>query len=93
MPHHNSPHAQLPLRSLRTTEPILEDFATSATISYLPANRSVPTVVKGWKDYASQGAQQWERHRDIIKSLYIDERKGLKDVMEIMKLDHGFVAT
>ncbi|POS78908.1 hypothetical protein DHEL01_v202702 [Diaporthe helianthi] len=35
----------------------------------------------------------WSRHRETIKRLYIDERRKLREVMEIMATDHGFVAS
>lgn len=35
----------------------------------------------------------WSRHRATIKRLYIDERRKLKDVMDIMATDHNFVAS
>ncbi|KAK2609745.1 hypothetical protein N8I77_003232 [Diaporthe amygdali] len=39
------------------------------------------------------GTHDWSRHRPTIKRLYIDERKPLKEVMEIMARDHGFMAS
>lgn len=35
----------------------------------------------------------WSRYMLIIKRLYIDEDKPLKEVMEIMEQQHNFVAT
>ncbi|KAL1861797.1 hypothetical protein Daus18300_008613 [Diaporthe australafricana] len=37
--------------------------------------------------------QDWSRHRPTIKRLYIDERKKLKEVMDIMARDYNFVAS
>ncbi|KUJ16359.1 uncharacterized protein LY89DRAFT_782627 [Mollisia scopiformis] len=34
----------------------------------------------------------WDRHRPLIKQLYLEENKKLKEVMDIMK-QHGFKAT
>lgn len=31
----------------------------------------------------------WEGHKAIIKALYMDEGRSLKEVMEIMKSNHG----
>lgn len=35
----------------------------------------------------------WSRQRPIIKRLYIDERRKLKEVMDIMATDYNFVAS
>jgi hypothetical protein len=35
----------------------------------------------------------WERHRSLIKRLYVDEGKKLKEVMAIMKTQYGHKAT
>lgn len=38
-------------------------------------------------------AEIWEKKRPIITRLYQEERKSLKEVMEIMERDYHFVAT
>lgn len=38
-------------------------------------------------------ADQWTKHQDTIKSLYIDREKTLGEVVEIMKREHNFYAT
>ncbi|KAI1804981.1 Clr5 domain-containing protein [Daldinia bambusicola] len=35
----------------------------------------------------------WENYRDIIRTLYIDQNKSLKDVMRIMREEYHFFAT
>ncbi|KAI6353082.1 hypothetical protein MCOR25_009191 [Pyricularia grisea] len=35
----------------------------------------------------------WEMHKDTIKNLYIKENMPLKDVIDIMRVDHGLVAS
>ena len=35
----------------------------------------------------------WSRHRPTIKRLYIDERKKLKEVIDVMARDYNFVAS
>lgn len=35
----------------------------------------------------------WSRHRETIKRLYIDERSKLREVMDVMAMDHSFVAS
>ncbi|PMD21762.1 hypothetical protein NA56DRAFT_748734 [Hyaloscypha hepaticicola] len=42
---------------------------------------------------AAPTAEDWERHRPLIKSLYVDERMKLKDVVSIMSTQHGHNAT
>lgn len=37
--------------------------------------------------------QVWEEHKDVIKQLYLDERRPLRDVMTVMAQKHGFQAT
>ena len=39
------------------------------------------------------GPEVWETHRPMIKGLYLDEDKRLKDVMTIMQRDYGIKAT
>jgi hypothetical protein len=36
---------------------------------------------------------QWTKHRDAIKDLYIDQDKTLNEVVDTMKREHGFQAT
>lgn len=35
----------------------------------------------------------WEAHKPIIKALYLDQGRSLKEVMEIMKSNHGLEAS
>lgn len=35
----------------------------------------------------------WEGHKAVIKALYIDEGRSLKEVMEIMKSNYGLEGT
>jgi hypothetical protein len=42
---------------------------------------------------AAPTAEDWERHRPLIKSLYMDERMKLKEVASIMSSQHGHNAT
>ena len=41
----------------------------------------------------SPTAEDWTRHRPLIKRLYVDEDRTLKDVMAIMARDYGHKAT
>jgi len=38
-------------------------------------------------------AEDWERHRLLVKRLYVDERMKLKDVAAMMASQHGHNAT
>lgn len=38
-------------------------------------------------------SQEWEKKRPIITRLYQEEKKPLKEVMEILERDHNFTAT
>ncbi|KAN0099735.1 hypothetical protein V8E51_013510 [Hyaloscypha variabilis] len=42
---------------------------------------------------ATPTAQDWERHRPLIKRLYVDERMKLKEVVDFMASQHGHIAT
>lgn len=37
-------------------------------------------------------AQVWESKRDIIKELYMDQRKPLREVSRILEIQHNFIA-
>ena len=38
-------------------------------------------------------AADWDAQKERIRTLYLDERKELKEVMEIMDKEHGFSAS
>lgn len=92
MPGHGNFQIQLPLRSQEATDPASMECATITSKGPF-VNRPRVTEIKGWREYESLGAVQWERHRETIKELYIDEGKRLKDVADIMKQEYGFNAT
>jgi hypothetical protein len=35
----------------------------------------------------------WESHKPVIKELYVDYHRSLKEVMKIMEIDHNFRAS
>lgn len=37
-------------------------------------------------------AQVWESKRDVIKELYMDQRKPLREVSRILEIQHNFIA-
>lgn len=37
-------------------------------------------------------AQVWESKRDVIKELYMDQRKPLREVSRILEIHHNFIA-
>ena len=39
------------------------------------------------------GPADWDAQREIITRLYLHERRSLQEVMELMALDHNFLAT
>lgn len=92
MPGHGNFQIQLSLRSQGATDLASMERATITSKGPF-MNRPQVTEIKGWREYESLGAIQWERHRATIKELYIDEGKRLKDVADIMKQDYGFNAT
>ena len=38
-------------------------------------------------------SRQWEKHRELIKSLYVNEDKTLTATRQVMKDEHGFDAS
>jgi hypothetical protein len=38
-------------------------------------------------------AERWDLLKDVMARLYMDEKKKLKDIVEIMKTDYRFYAT
>jgi hypothetical protein len=41
----------------------------------------------------NHASEEWKAHRIRIKQLYVDKRKKLSDVRQIMETAHGFYAT
>lgn len=37
--------------------------------------------------------EEWDRHKDTIRTLYLEENKTLGDLMAVMLRDHSFRAT
>lgn len=35
----------------------------------------------------------WDLHKDDVLKLYLDDRRFLKDIVDIMRTEHGFEAT
>lgn len=93
MPRPISPRKPLLFCSQGAADLASEGCATSTSTGSPFVHRPGVTEIKGWRDYASMDASQWERHRATIKELYIDKGKTLKDVTEIMHRDYGFNAT
>jgi hypothetical protein len=93
MPSDSNSQMHIPLRNQGAVDSTTEERATLASTDSLFLNPPRVTEIKGWREYESLGALQWEKHRAIIKELYINKGKRLKDVIEIMKRDHGFNAT
>lgn len=68
-------------------------------VTHLPA-RSFPAA----EDVAGQGAPlergdcppspfSWEYYKPVIRRLYVDEKRTLREVMDILENDFGFKAT
>ena len=62
-----------------------------ATFTFLPPPNAV-TMSQGSTVWPTS-EPDWERHRALIRQLYLGEDKPLKDVMAIMEHEHGFKAT
>jgi hypothetical protein len=59
----------------------------SAFVAY--SGRQLPTIRRA----PQLPIDQWTKHRDVIKNLYIDQDKTLNEVVDTMKREHGFQAT
>ncbi|KAK7718268.1 hypothetical protein SLS63_010441 [Diaporthe eres] len=58
------------------------------------ATTSAPGAIRSLGEGNSgPSINDWSRHRPTIKRLYINERKKLKEVMDIMATDYNFVAS
>ena len=44
------------------------------------------------RQYKRHSASQWEKQKPHIRKLYIDESKTLDEVVDIMKVQHDFLA-
>ncbi|KAL5606841.1 hypothetical protein BROUX41_003218 [Berkeleyomyces rouxiae] len=56
-----------------------------------PAPPPRPTASKPTREQVP--AESWENHKAVIRQLYLDERRPLKEVMQLMVERHGFRAT
>lgn len=59
-------------------------------IAYRERNHSSNSNTNAMK---ANSSNSWETHMPRIRQLYMDEGKTLKEVMEIMKAEHGFTAS
>lgn len=58
------------------------------------ATTSTPGAMRSLGEGSSgPSINDWSRHRPTIKRLYLNERKKLKEVMDIMARDYNFVAS
>jgi uncharacterized tellurite resistance protein B-like protein len=56
---------------------------SEATSQVVEANFKTPPI----------SSLEWERHRELIKKLYIVEGRTLRDVIGILRAEHDFQAT
>lgn len=52
-----------------------------------------PLSARSAKSGRTPSRYDWSKYMPIIKKLYIDEDKTLKEVLETMQREHNFVAT
>ncbi|KAG8163009.1 hypothetical protein KVR01_007487 [Diaporthe batatas] len=88
----------------RSEDPILPTRGMSANSTFeltrLPKRR-IPTIKDEPKeddpldrsDWQPDKSSYWEQHKPMIRKLYIDEKRPLREVVEIMEKDFGFTAT
>lgn len=73
--------------------PISPDSSNDSRHGSSPEADSVGTSAKPFKSGRTPSRYDWSKHKPMIKKLYIDEDKTLKEMMEIMQREHNFVAT
>lgn len=72
-----------PGESRTSSTPALEDSQSDGTRSSVPPSRPRKRIP----------GEEWEAKRPIITKLYQEEKKSLKEVMDILERDHRFRAT
>lgn len=72
---------------------ISPDSSSDSRNGSSPEGDSVGTSAKPLKSGRTPSRYDWSKHRPIIKKLYIDEDKTLKEVLETMQREYDFVAT
>ena len=63
-----------------------------AAITFLPPSDAMMMMQMGSAKWHTSEAD-WEPHRALIRRLYLEEDRPLKDVMAFMEREHGFKAT
>jgi Clr5 domain len=63
-----------------------------AAITFLPSSDAMMMMQIGSAKWHTSEAD-WEPHRALIRRLYLEEDRPLKDVMAFMEREHGFKAT
>ena len=84
--------------TLITWQHILTSFISSIPVSmrtegFLAMTENAPSLAGRAMKNAWATPDDWERFRDTIKQLYLDQNKSLKEVMTMMDRDHDFHAT
>ncbi|KAI5456070.1 Clr5 domain-containing protein [Mariannaea sp. PMI_226] len=68
-------------------------LAKQATRQSTPSNSDNTDTSIGRSNCKRIPSQEWEKKRPIITRLYQQEKKSLKEVMEILEREHNFTAT
>lgn len=80
----------------KTMEPVLipiADQARSSSVQSLDESDETRGSVPPSRPRKRIPGEIWETKRPIITKLYQEEKKSLKEVMEVLERDHGFKAT
>lgn len=64
-----------------------------ATTLYFSNEIGIPIRTPAVNSNGWATKQDWARHQALIKQLYLDEKKPLKEVMRLMRNQHDFKAT
>lgn len=91
-----------PIRGSEDSISPASDMSISSTfeVTHLPARRFSATqdeteqeapLKRG--DWQNSQSSYWEQYKPVMRRLYIDEERPLREVSEIMEKDFGFRAT
>lgn len=73
--------------------PVSPDSSNDSRHGSSPERDVVGMSAKPAKAGRTPSRYDWSKHMPVIKRLYIDEDKTLKEVLEIMQREHNFIAT
>ncbi|KAG8159966.1 hypothetical protein KVR01_010603 [Diaporthe batatas] len=84
--------AHPPHSCISSTTAIMDSTTASSPVASTPSSTTMQCVPRK-EAYYKPSAEEWERVRLTIRQLYIDEKKTLSEVSEILGTNHNFYAS